>query len=67
MDKSNFPEEINGWKHRSPNSNSYQKGNKVALIMEGKLTIGTASPAGAKLFEAKINSPEEAFEILKSK
>lgn len=65
VDCLDMPEEINGWKFRT--KNSYIKGNKVALISDDHISIGTYIPAGAKLFEKKINSIKEALEILKAK
>ena len=60
-----MPKEINGWKFRT--KNSYIKGNRVALISDDCISIGTYIPAGARLFEKKISSIKEALEILKAK
>ena len=63
MKKSELPEGINGWVLRGI---TYKKGGKAATFNEedGTLSVGIYIPAGAKLFEGKVDNPEEVKDIL---
>lgn len=64
-----LPEIIGSFKHRNKNSNAWldTKSNVIALIHDdGRISFGTALPAGCSLGRITVNTEEEVIEVISS-
>lgn len=64
-----LPEIIGSFKHKNKNSNAWldTKSNVIALVHDdGRISFGTASPAGCWLGSNTVNAEEEVIEAISS-